>query len=75
MSKTEKCTVRVQVNLSSELTEKVDDLARKMGVSRSAYCAMLIGNSLDSYDKAYDIIKSMKGDLIEALKKSGVENK
>jgi metal-responsive CopG/Arc/MetJ family transcriptional regulator len=65
----------VQVNLSSELTEKVDDLARKMGVSRSAYCAMLIGNSLDSYDKAYDIIKSMKGDLIEALKKTEVENK
>ena len=50
-------TTRIQVNLSNELTAKADEYSAKMGVSRSAFCAMLIGQGLMSYDKAFDAME------------------
>ena len=44
--------MRVQVNLSDEMVCKVDLYAKKMGVSRSALCSMLIGQGIMSYDKS-----------------------
>lgn len=48
--------MRVQVNLSDEMVGKVDAYARKMGVSRSALCSMLVGQGIMSYDKSMDLL-------------------
>lgn len=48
--------MRVQVNLSDEMVVKVDEYAKKMGVSRSALCSMLVGQGIMGYDKSMDII-------------------
>lgn len=48
-------TMRVQVNLSDEMVDRVDEYARKMGVSRSALCSMLIGQGVMSFDKSMDL--------------------
>jgi metal-responsive CopG/Arc/MetJ family transcriptional regulator len=48
--------MRVQVNLSDEMVVKVDEYAKKMGVSRSALCSMLVGQGIMSYDKSMDIL-------------------
>lgn len=55
--------MRVQVNLSDEMVEKVDGYARKMGVSRSALCSMLVGQGIMNYDKSMDIL-SLIGDKV-----------
>lgn len=55
--------MRVQVNLSDEMVERVDFYAKKMGVSRSALCSMLVGQGIMGYDKSMDII-SVIGDKI-----------
>lgn len=55
--------MRVQVNLSDEMVEKVDGYARKMGVSRSALCSILVGQGIMNYDKSMDIL-SLIGDKV-----------
>lgn len=55
--------MRVQVNLSDEMVGKVDAYARKMGVSRSALCSMLVGQGIMSYDKSMDLLTLM-GDKV-----------
>lgn len=48
--------MRVQVNLSYEMVGKVDAYARKMGVSRSALCSMLVGQGIMNFDKSMDLL-------------------
>lgn len=55
--------MKVQVLMSEEMVERVDYYAKKMGVSRSAFCSMSIGNAIMSYDKSMDIL-SLIGDKI-----------
>ena len=55
--------MRVQVNLSDELVSKVDFWAKKIGVSRSALCSVLVGNGIMGYDKALEVFEQMKTDF------------
>ena len=55
--------MRVQVSLSDEMVERVDFYAKKMGVSRSALCSMLVGQGFMGYDKSMDVI-SLIGDKL-----------
>lgn len=55
--------MRVQVNLSDEMVDKVDFYARKMGVSRSALCSMLVGQGIMSYDNSMDILNKLCDNL------------
>ncbi len=51
--------MRVQVNLSNEMSEKINMYANKMGVSRSALCSIAIGQYVMSMDKAYSIVEDI----------------
>lgn len=51
--------MRVQVNLSDEMVEKVDFYAKQMGVSRSALCSMFIGQGVMAFNKSFDIFSSI----------------
>lgn len=55
--------MRVQINLSDEMVEKVDSYAVKMGVSRSALCSMLVGQGIMGYDRSMDLL-SIFGDKL-----------
>lgn len=55
--------MRVQVNISDEMVGKVDSYAKRMGVSRSALCSILVGQGIMSYDKSLDVL-SVIGDKI-----------
>lgn len=59
--------MRVQVNLSDEMVVKVDAYARKMGVSRSALCSMLVGQGIMSYDKSMDLLTLIGDKLGDSL--------
>lgn len=59
--------MRVQVNLSDEMVTKVDSYARKMGVSRSALCSMLVGQGIMGYDKSMDLLTVLGDKLGDSL--------
>ena len=59
--------MRVQVNLSEEMVERVDFYAKRMGVSRSALCSMLVGQGIMSYDKSMEIVSLMGDKLGDSL--------
>lgn len=59
--------MRVQVNLSDEMVCKVDLYAKKMGVSRSALCSILVGQGIMGYDKTLDLISILGDKLGDSL--------
>lgn len=59
--------MRVQVSLSDEMVERVDFYAKKMGVSRSALCSMLVGQGIMGYDKSMDVISIIGDKLGDSL--------
>ena len=52
--------MRVQVNLSDGMVERVDSYAKLMGVSRSALCSMLIGQGVMNFEKSMEMMKQNK---------------
>lgn len=65
--------MRVQVNLSEQMVERINNYAEQMGVSRSALCSMLISQGIMSYDKSFDMIQSLDdrvGDDLSRLAKN-----
>lgn len=55
--------MRIQVNLSEEMVAKVDKYASLLGVSRSALCALFIGNGVLGYSKAEESLSSLFSSL------------
>lgn len=56
--------MKLQVLVSDEMAERIDKRAKEIGVSRSAFCAMLIGQGLLGFDRASDIMDSLKDEFI-----------
>lgn len=63
--------MRVQVNVSDELVERIDKYAKTMGVSRSALCSVWIGTHVMSLDKSMDILDEMGVKLTDVLLTEG----
>lgn len=59
--------MRVQINLSDEMVEKVDSYAVKMGVSRSALCSILVGQGIMGYDRSMDLLSILGDKLGDSL--------
>lgn len=51
--------MRVQVNLSDDVANKLDFYCKRMGMNRSALCSYFIGHGLLVTDKSMDIISGM----------------
>lgn len=56
--------MKLQVLVSDEMCEKIDTYAKEIGVSRSAFCAMLIGQGVRGFDKSTEILQDLKEKLI-----------
>lgn len=48
--------MRIQVSVSDEMVSKIDALAKQLGVSRSAFCSVLIGQSVMNFENSMKII-------------------
>lgn len=59
--------MRVQVNLNDDVVKRIDELAKVMGVSRSALCAVWIGNSLMAHEKTYQSIEGLTHKAFEGV--------
>ena len=58
--------MRIQVNLSDEIISRLDKQAKDIGISRSAYCAVILGQAVAGYDMA---VNSLDKSINETFKK------
>lgn len=56
---------RIYVTVSTEMASRIDFYREKMGLSRSAFCAYLVGQGVMSMDKAMGVVDKM-GDVMVA---------
>lgn len=59
--------MKLQVTANDQMVAKLDKYAEMMAVSRSALCAMLIGQGLMGLDKSYGILNDLGERLGDAL--------
>lgn len=60
--------MKLQVNVADSFCERIDRYASDLGISRSAFCAMLIGQGVRAYDASYNLL-----DEVGKLTKARVE--
>jgi len=63
--------MRVQINLNDDLVKKIDEYAAAIGQSRSAVCAVWIGQAVLGIQKATETLQSMGVDVAKALEEDG----
>lgn len=49
----------VQVNVSNEMVSKIDNYAKGIGVSRSALCALFIGQGIVGMENANNVLNNL----------------
>lgn len=59
--------MKVQVTISDEMGARVDRKAKEFGVTRSALCAMAIGQFIESQDKGAEMLQKLTENLAETL--------
>ena len=59
--------MRLQITVNDDLVKKIDKYAKMIGISRSAMCALWIGQGVVGYEKADELISN---NTIEFLKES-----
>lgn len=67
--------MKVQVNLNENLVKKIDAYAAAIGQSRSAVCAIWIGQAVLGIDKATELLQSVGTDVAKALGEEGSKKK
>lgn len=60
---------RIYVTVSADMAKRIDYYCEKMGLTRSAYCAYVIGQQVMSMDKALGVVDQMGLALADSLKK------
>lgn len=64
---------RVQISLSNELLERMDEYCERLGVTRSNYVAMLVAQNLDTMSRMMDAMPDAINELIKQQNAVGVE--
>lgn len=59
--------MKVQVNLSEELVQKIDNYAKAMGVSRSALCGVWLGQLVMSYERTIETSQNAIADWVKDM--------
>lgn len=63
--------MKLQISVNDEMVHKIDTLAKALGVSRSALCAIWIGQGLMGFNQAQELVKELGPKLVEQEAKKG----
>lgn len=55
---------RIYVTVSTEMASRIDFYRERMGLSRSAFCAYLVGQGVMSMDKAMGVVDRMSDIMV-----------
>lgn len=67
--------MKVQVNLNDDIVKKIDQYAKSIGVSRSAVCAIWIGQAVLGVDKATEILQHVGTDVAKTIAQADEQSK
>lgn len=59
---------RIFVTVSTDMAKRIDFYCESMGLSRSAFCAHAIGQTVMTMDKSFGVLENMGIVLAEGLK-------
>ena len=62
--------MKLQINVSDSMAQKIDAMAAELGVTRSAFCSMILGQYMLGVDKAYQTIKDVGLEIAKDSKQS-----
>ena len=62
--------MKLQININDDIVERIDEQAHALGVTRSALCAMWIGQGLRTMEANNDLTKAMSAELSQVLVKA-----
>lgn len=65
---------RIYVTVSSSMASRIDFYRERMGLSRSAFCAYLVGQGVMSMDKAMGILDEVGGIMAASAAESVAES-
>lgn len=63
----------IQVTLADEMVKKVDETAKSIGVSRSSFCANLIGQGMLAWNKSVELSNEVAAKLLNDLATKSVD--
>lgn len=58
----QKYPVRIQLNVSEEMDDNLDDMAEMMGITKTEYIRFIIGQSLMGQKQAIDVLRDKLAD-------------
>lgn len=53
----QKYPIRIQLNVSEEMDDNLDDMAEMMGITKTEYIRFIIGQSLMGQKQAIDVLR------------------
>lgn len=59
--------MRLQIMIADEIVERIDKLARESGLSRSAFCNMLVADGVRSRESANAFLASLPESVRKAM--------
>lgn len=60
--------MRLQVNISENMLKKIENYSSEFGISKSAFCSMLIGQGILGLDSTKDVLTNLSLDLLSKQK-------
>lgn len=63
--------MKLQISVNDEMVHRIDTLAKALGVSRSALCAIWIGQGLMGFNQAQELVKELGPKIVEQEAKKG----
>lgn len=59
--------MKVQININDDIVKRIDEYAKSLGVSRSACCAMWLGQALQSVEKQNKMLEKTGMSIVDIL--------
>lgn len=61
-------SIKMQITASEEMVQKIDKIAKSMGVSRSSLCLVWIGQGLATYEASLKSLDRVSDDIMSYFK-------
>ena len=67
--------MKVQININDDIVKRIDEYAKSLGISRSACCAMWLGQAVQSVEKQNKMLEKTGLSIVDLLAQELEESK
>ena len=61
--------VRISIAVSPELNERIESMAKRMGMSKATLCSVLVSQQIDTFEKTWEMLGNpeLMGKMLSAF--------